>query len=102
VLVKRLYVLFFIELDTRRVYVMGMTSHPTGAWTVQQARNLSVMLANRAHPVKFLIRDGSVALMDCRTLGWRAPVRLAPQTTSASSSKAAAMAIPGSASTPSS
>jgi len=57
VLVKRLYVLFFIELDTRRVYVMGMTSHPTGAWAVQQARNLSVMLANRAHPVKFLIRD---------------------------------------------
>src|SRR5665213_3947018 len=57
VLLKRLYVLFFIELDTRRVYVMGITAHPTGSWTVQQARNLSVMLANRAHPVKFLIRD---------------------------------------------
>ncbi len=57
VLLKRLYVLFFIELDTRRVNVMGTTSHPTGAWAVQQARNLSVMLANRAHPVKFLIRD---------------------------------------------
>ena len=36
---------------------MGITAHPTGSWTVQQARNLSVMLANRAHPVKFLIRD---------------------------------------------
>ena len=57
VLLKRLYVLFFIELDTRRVYVMGITAHPTGAWVVQQARNLSVMLPNRAHPVKFLIRD---------------------------------------------
>jgi transposase InsO family protein len=57
VLLKRLYVLFFIELDTRRVYVMGITAHPTGSWAVQQARNLSVMLANRAHPVKFLIRD---------------------------------------------
>ena len=57
VLLKRLYVLFFIELDTRRVYVMGITAHPTGSWAVQQARNLGVMLANRAHPVKFLIRD---------------------------------------------
>ena len=53
----RLYVLFFLELDTRRVYMMGITPHPTGAWAVQQARNLSVMLANRAHPVRFLIRD---------------------------------------------
>jgi putative transposase len=57
VLLKRLYVLFFIELDTRRVFVMGITAHPTGAWAVQQARNLSVVLANRAHPVKFLVRD---------------------------------------------
>ena len=39
--------------------------------------------------------------MDCRTLGWRAPVRLAPQATSANSSTAAAIAIPGSTSTPS-
>jgi putative transposase len=57
VLVKRLYVLFCIELDTRRVYLMGITAHPTGAWVVQQARNLSVIVGNRAHPVKFLIRD---------------------------------------------
>jgi len=54
---KRLYVLFFIELDTRRVYLMGITAHPTGTWAAQQARNLSMMLANRTHPVKFLIRD---------------------------------------------
>ena len=57
VLLRRLYVLFFIELDTRKVYLTGVTAHPTGAWVIQQARNLSYELAQRARPVKFLIRD---------------------------------------------
>jgi putative transposase len=57
VLLKRPYLLFFIELDTRRVYVMGIAAHPTGAWAIQQARNLSLLLGDRAHPVKFLIRS---------------------------------------------
>jgi putative transposase len=57
VLLKRLYVLFFIELDTRRVYVTGSTARPNGSWVVQQARNLTMALEDRAHPVRFLIRD---------------------------------------------
>jgi putative transposase len=57
VLLRRLYILFFIELDTRKVCVTGVTAHPTGAWVVQQARNVSYELAQRGRPVKFLIRD---------------------------------------------
>ncbi|MGO8873555.1 MAG: integrase core domain-containing protein [Acidimicrobiales bacterium] len=57
VLLRRLYVLFFIELDTRKVFMTGVTANPTGAWVVQQARNLSYELTQRARPAKFLIRD---------------------------------------------
>jgi putative transposase len=47
VLLRRLYVLVFIEHGTRRMHLGGVTSSPTGEWTVQQARNLAFSLDER-------------------------------------------------------
>ena len=54
---KRIYVLVFIELATRRVHLAGCTTNPDGAWGVQQARNFTFHLDEQAQPLRFLIHD---------------------------------------------
>ena len=56
-LLRRIYVLFFIELQTRRVHVAGCTTNPHGTWVVQQARNLALDLGERSQPLRFVIHD---------------------------------------------
>ena len=54
---QRLYVLFFIEIGSRRVHLAGCTANPDGEWVRQQARQVAWALAERPEPVRFLIRD---------------------------------------------
>ena len=57
VLLKRLYVLFFIELGRRRVWITGVTAHPNAPWVTQQARNVTGDLADAEMTARFLVRD---------------------------------------------
>jgi putative transposase len=55
---RRLYVLFFIELGTRRIHLAGVTAHPDGPWVTQQARNLRLMLGNQgSRRLRVVLRD---------------------------------------------
>jgi hypothetical protein len=57
VLLRRLYVLVFIEHGTRRSHLAGVTANPTGSWVAQQARNLAMDLGARMDALRFVIRD---------------------------------------------
>jgi putative transposase len=52
VALTRLYVLVFVEHGNRRLHVGGVTAHPTGDWTVQQARNLALDLVRAENLVR--------------------------------------------------
>ena len=57
IFLRRRYLLVFIHHDTRLVRIAGITSNPVASWVTQQARNLSMELADQANAIKFLIRD---------------------------------------------
>ena len=54
---KRIYVFFALEVRNRYLHILGITSHPTGAWTTQQARNLLIDLDDSAAALRFIVRD---------------------------------------------
>ncbi|GAC1613248.1 MAG: integrase core domain-containing protein [Herpetosiphon sp.] len=54
---KTLYVLFFIEIGSRRVHFAGCTTSPTAGWVAQQARQVSWQIQDSVAPVRFLIHD---------------------------------------------
>jgi transposase InsO family protein len=54
---QTLYVLFFIQLSTRRVVAAEVTARPDSAWVTQQARNAAMDLSDRGVPGRFLLRD---------------------------------------------
>jgi len=57
VTLRRLYALFFIDLERRMVYLAGVTAHPAGPWVTQQARNLVATLEDQGRELRFLVRD---------------------------------------------
>ena len=59
VLLRRFYLLFFIQIGSRSVYFGGITEHPTGAWTTQAARNLFLHHADGLAGTRALVRDHS-------------------------------------------
>jgi putative transposase len=64
VTLKRLYVAFVIEIGSRRVHLLGITEHPTAAWAIQLARELTWQLEETGHRFTHLIRDRDAKFTD--------------------------------------
>jgi transposase InsO family protein len=64
VTLKRLYAFFVIELESRRVHLLGITEHPTAAWVTQLARELTWTLEDSGHLFTHLIRDRDTKFTD--------------------------------------
>jgi transposase InsO family protein len=64
VTLRRLYLLFFIEIPTRSVFLGGITEHPTGAWTTQAARNLFLHHGDQLSGARALVRDRGSQFID--------------------------------------
>ena len=73
-MLKRLYVLVFIQHGTRRMHLGGVTERPTHEWTVQQARNLAMSLGEQFEDIKFLLRDRGPDFTGENVLGCPGPM----------------------------
>ncbi len=102
---RRFYVLFFIELHTRRVRLAGVTHHPSGDWVTQQARNFVIDVGGRERPLRLLIHTAtrssarrltkSSELRALRSSGRRSGPRTPTRTLSGSSAPCARSASTG-------